>query len=96
MQTDANEFDVVAESCESQLEAIYGPEIDMTFATAVRTLGRLAAADDAESGTLTDRVERLLGELSVRILDRARSSSPVARPLEPSSEITNLIYDPGR
>lgn len=62
----------VADFCERHLESTRGPEIGMTFGSAIQTLGRLADhtgnQDDPEWRLLNDRADELLLEFSKRFI----------------------------
>ncbi len=96
-------FEDVADWCERHLEGERGREIGMKFGAMLRAYGRLATLparlEDEERTTpereLNARAEKLLLELSTRLLVSYGWEGYRSKMVEPSSMRTNMIYNTG-
>jgi hypothetical protein len=92
---DQRAFDDVADACERCLEVSHGREIGMSFAAAIRALGRLGGEidhDDSEDRSSLQRVDQLLLAHSTRYLPRRHAGRRI-KPLEPATMVTNMVHD---
>lgn len=90
---DQRAFEEVADACERHLEISHGREIGMSFAAAIRALGRVGGEiDDSEAARSLQRVDQLLLALSTRYLPRRNPGGRI-KPLEPATMVTNMVHD---